>query len=383
MKIAFPAMRARMGGRTYFATTMALSEVPKFFRFNDIESMTPELRAQRTLNATRVPEISKYITENEDSYLFSSITCSHSGKLEFISVSNEEPDLGTIRMELEDMEFIINDGQHRCAAIAHAIQENPELGSHRISVLLFPMENLERMQQMFSDLNRHANRSSKSLNILYDHRDPLGSMTRECIERVHIFRDKVDFEKASIPLRSHKMFTLTSLYDANTELFARTKIVEEGTQDYAQQLEQAVAYWTEVTKNMKDWRLAAEGTIPPAAIRQEKICTHSVVLRALGSIGNILLEHYPDEWRQLVKPLSDIDWRKSVGNKVNPLWNDICISAGSVVSNKQARIATFNKIIECLGLDPKKIISIKSGRRGRPKKDDSSIQEDLKGGEHL
>jgi len=35
---------------------------------------------------------------------------------------------GFLEMDFEDANFIINDGQHRCAAIAYAIKENPELG---------------------------------------------------------------------------------------------------------------------------------------------------------------------------------------------------------------------------------------------------------------
>ena len=33
---------------------------------------------------------------------------------------------------------MINDGQHRCAAIAQALKANPNLAKDRISVLLFP-----------------------------------------------------------------------------------------------------------------------------------------------------------------------------------------------------------------------------------------------------
>jgi len=83
MKVSFPAMKARMGGREYFSTTMALSEIPRFFRFNDWGTVTPQLRAQRVLNESRVPVMAKYITDNEDSYLFSSITCSYNAGLEF------------------------------------------------------------------------------------------------------------------------------------------------------------------------------------------------------------------------------------------------------------------------------------------------------------
>jgi DNA sulfur modification protein DndB len=139
VKITFPAMRAKMGGRQYYLTTMALSEIPRFFKFNDWESVTPELRAQRVMNESRVPAISKYIIDHEDDYLFSSITCSYSADLVFTPSSPETPDNGQISLDLEQMEFVINDGQHRCAAIAAALKECPSIAQDRISVLLFPM----------------------------------------------------------------------------------------------------------------------------------------------------------------------------------------------------------------------------------------------------
>lgn len=57
MQVTFPAMRGRMGARNYYATIMALSEIPRFFKFNDWEQFSPELRAQRVLNESRVPVI--------------------------------------------------------------------------------------------------------------------------------------------------------------------------------------------------------------------------------------------------------------------------------------------------------------------------------------
>ena len=367
MKVTFPAMRAHMGGRVYFLTTMALSELPRFFKFNDWESMTPELRAQRTINTARIPAITKYIVENEDNYLFSSITCSYACDLKFEPIGRANSDLGHINLELENMEFVINDGQHRCTAIAQAVEENPELGNHQISVLLFPMENLDRMQQMFSDLNRYANRTSKSLNVLYDHRDQLGGLTRAVVERVDAFYDLVDFEKATLAIRSPKLFTLAAIYDANKELLGR-KIPEADSEDFAATLDILVDYWQTVAVHMKDWVQVVEGSVPPAAVRQEKISTHTVVLRALGSIGNILLSQDDKGWKKVLIKLETINWRKSQGGKVNPLWDGACITAGSVVSNKQARLATFNQVAKCLEIDPKKIASIKNKRRGRPRK---------------
>jgi DNA sulfur modification protein DndB len=86
-------------------------------------------------------------------------------------------------------------------------------------------------------------------------------------------------------------------------------------------------------------------------LRQEKINTHGVVLRALGGLGRALIDAYPGVWEEKLKSLRDIDWRKSVGNKVNPEWENVCITAGSVLSNRQARVATLAVLKGKVGLD--------------------------------
>lgn len=368
MKVSFPAMKARMGGREYFCTTMALSEIPRFFKFNDWEAVTPELRAQRVLNESRVPVMAKYVTDNEDSYLFSSITCSYNKGLEFEALLPAAPDVGQITLDLENMEFVINDGQHRCAAIATALKECPSLGSDRISVILFPMENLERMQQMFSDLNRYAQRSSKSLNILYDQRDNLAALVMQIVERVDAFRGMVDMERVSIPIRSDKLFTLTTIYDANKEIFGKIDAVA-GSNEFEQFVAKSEEFWNHLSNVVEDWKLVAEGKRQAPAVRQQKISTHAVVLRALGGVGRLAFEHCPDNWKDPLERLRDIDWRKSVGSKVNPMWDGVCITAGSVVSNRQARVATFEALAHKADLLKFTRAGSKGKRtRGRPNK---------------
>jgi DNA-sulfur modification-associated len=68
-------------------------------------------------------------------------------------------------------------------------------------------------------------------------------------------------------------------------------------------------------------------------LRAEKICSHSTVLRALGGLGLELMK--VDNWRERLAALDDIDWSKK-----NPDWENVCIIANSVVSNRQARAAT-------------------------------------------
>jgi len=348
MKVTLPAMRGAMGGRQYFATLISLAEVPRLFKFNDWEQCTPELRAQRVLNKSRVPEIAKYIVDNENGYLFSSITASYKSEVTFVP-SATQPDLGALEMELENVEFIINDGQHRCAAIAHALKDNPALGKEKISILLFPTENLDRLQQMFSDLNRFVHKTSRSLDILYDHRDNLSALTMDVSEQVEPFKGMIDKEKISIPIRSPKLFTLATLYDANEELLG-SKVEKQGSRAYAEKLKVAVEYWTELAKVIGDWRKVKDGDLKAPELRQEKINTHAVIMRALGGVGRILQDAHPDGWKEKLQALRKIDWRKSVGSAVNPLWDNVCITAGSVISNRQARAATLAVLLREIGI---------------------------------
>jgi DNA sulfur modification protein DndB len=292
--------------------------------------------------------MAKYILDNEEGYLFSSITASYNSEITYVP-SQISPDLGTLEMELENVEFVINDGQHRCAAIAAALKENPALGKDRISVLLFASENLERLQQMFSDLNRFAHKTSKSLDILYDHRDNLSALTMDLSEQVDVFKGQIDKERITVPLRSPKLLTLSVLYDANEELLGE-KIPKKGSAEYNRKLALAVEYWTELAGVITDWKNVKDGTLKAPELRQEKINTHAVVIRALGGAGAALIEEYPKDWRDRLKLFKDVDWRKSVGNRVNPLWDNVCITAGSVVSNRQARAETLAVLKKLLGL---------------------------------
>jgi len=302
------------------------------------------------LNKARVPDITSYILENDDGFLFSSITASYSCPVKFTS-SAEYADVGTLEMELENLELIINDGQHRCAAIAAALKENPALGKEKISVLLFETESMERLQQMFSDLNRFVQQTSKSLGMLYDRRDNLSALTMELAEQVDVFRDMVEKEKVTIPRRSPKLFTISALYEANEELLGK-KIAEQGSPVYGEILKTAVEYWTELSQIIGDWQKVKNGELSASELRQEKINTHAVVLRALGGVGKTLLEKYPGDWRGKLKLLERLDWRKTVNRSANPLWDAVCITAGSVVSNRQARAATLAVLLREIGESP-------------------------------
>lgn len=339
MYVHVPAMRGKMGSRTYYACLMPLSAVPNLFKFTDWAGFTPEDREQRVLNEKRVPDLRDYIIDNEDDYLFSSITASYKGTPVYTELQNGgDGSLGVLKLKLGD-ELIINDGQHRCAGISAALKENPALGDHTLSVLLFPYESRDRVQQMFSDLNRFVQKTSKSLDILYDKRDKVSAATLDALDEVPVFRELTDKDSVSLKSKSPKLFTLAALYDANRELL---KGREEGK--VAENVALLVSYWSAVAKHMPDWAAVLGRHKEAQELRAGKIASHSTVLRALGGLGLELMKD--DDWAARLARLEDIDWSKK-----NPDWENVCIVANSVVSNRQARAATKAYIKGKLGMD--------------------------------
>lgn len=362
MKLSFPAVRGHMGRRDYFVAMVKLSLVPKLFNFRDWAELPPEQRAQRVLQKNRIPDISNYILENEDGYLFSSLTASFNCDPEFQPVG-ELQDIGILEIPFE-ADLVINDGQHRRAAIEEALKENPNLGDETISVVLFPWEDLDRMQQMFSDLNRTARTTSKSLNILYNHRDLMSQITLALIERVDEFKGMVDKDRISLPLRSPKLFTLGAIYDATSAVLVA---VTEPEFDAKRDL--AIEFWEAVAANIAEWRKVKADDLKPFEVRQEFIHTHAVVLWAIGAMGQTLMSSYPEDWKERLQTLRTIDWRRT-----NKEWQGIAMSGPDVVNRRQSRTDTtcFLKVKFGLKLTPAEERSLKGAT------DATSIMTDLK-----
>jgi DNA sulfur modification protein DndB len=328
-----------MGTREYYTAMVNLSVVPRLFRFRDWSELPPEHRAQRVLQKSRVPEITQYILDNPDDYLFSALTASFPEQATFRPFGNANSNIGELEIPLES-DLIINDGQHRRAAIEEALKQNPDIGEHRIAVVLFPCEDLDRLQQMFSDLNRTAKPTSKSLNILFNHRDLMAQVTLGVVESVREFRELVEKDKTSLSQRSPKLFTLSALHDANIALL---NSVSEETQE--SKLATAIEYWTEVAEMFSHWHRVADGELKASEIRMEYIHSQSVVVWALGSVGRSLFMHHPADWKTVLKGLQEIDWRR-----INREWQRIAMMGTQVINRRTNRQDTASFIKKKLGL---------------------------------
>jgi DNA sulfur modification protein DndB len=340
---AFPAIRGIQAQREFYVSMCPLRLLPKLFLFNEAE-LVPELRAQRLLNKARVPDLSRYITENLDNYVFSAITVSVDAEVTFEKLSAGEGDanrIGVLRIPMS-ARFIINDGQHRRAAIDLALREKPELGDETIAVVFFLDLGLARCQQMFADLNRYAIRPSKSLGILYDYRDETAQLTKTLIARSGVFRDLVEVEKTSLAPRSKKLFTLSAIYHATEEL-----VDAELERDPRAAAELALQFWEGTAKHMKEWERVRVGELTAGEVRSDYIHTHGVVLQSLARAGHALIERFPKQWSKKLAPLGEIDWRRTNGS----LWEGRALLGGQVSKTHQSTILTANVIKKKLGLD--------------------------------
>jgi hypothetical protein len=102
----FAAIRGIQAGDEYYTCICDLATIPRLFLFN--ESAVPaELRSQRHVNKSRIPEIANYILENPKNYIFSAITASIDGKVEFKPIKLDKDDLaGTLEQVIKGIEQV-------------------------------------------------------------------------------------------------------------------------------------------------------------------------------------------------------------------------------------------------------------------------------------
>ncbi len=338
----FAALRGIQARREYFVAMCPLRLIPRIFYFNE-EEIPPELRAQRILNRARIPAITHYIVENSTDYVFSAITASIDGEIEFIPFA-EKGRLSHIGQLVVPMSarFIVNDGQHRRAAIEEALKERPELSDETIAVVFFIDAGLKRSQQLFADLNTHAVRASSSIGILYDFRDPLAQVARAIAEQVPAFKGLTELERSTIPNRSIKLFTLSGIYHATTALLRKS------SRDEVLPVEKQIAidFWNEMSTVIPEWKERVLRSVSSAELRRDYIHVHSVTLHAMGMAGADLIATYPEGWKERLQRLATINWSRSN----TKLWEGRAMIGGHMSKSRTNIILTASVLKQVLDL---------------------------------
>lgn len=234
--------------------------------------------------------------------MFSALTVSIDSDVAFEPLPGQDK-LGILRVPM-DARFIINDGQHRRAAIIEALEQRTDLAHETIAVVFFLDIGLERCQQMFADLNRYAIRPSRSLGLLYDHRNDKARLAKLVIMKSEVFRDIVDMEKSSLARRSRKLFTLSAFHNACADL-----IEGMATGNLTEDANLARGFWEAVADHFPSWGQVREGRLPASEVREGFIHTHGIALQAIGKAGNTLLKNHPKDWRKRLDALERLTGR--------------------------------------------------------------------------
>lgn len=332
----FPAVKGVQAGREYYISMVPLKLLSKLFQSDD-EIIAPEYRAQRKINEARIPEIKTYILENRNNYVFSALSASIDGKFTFVSSDNT--DIGVLHISMDSV-FLINDGQHRKAAIEAAMQEDDSLGTETISIVFFGDNGLERSQQMFTDLNKHAVKTSNSLSTLYDSRDAVAVATKEVIAAVPFFKKYTDKERDILGKNSSNLFTLNSIYKANL------KIVHNDNCDTAT-VEFLISYWKAVADNITEWQEIMTRSLTKKDLRENYIITLAITLSALGKLGRYFYDNPHSDMKIILKKLQEIDWSRH--NAENWLGRTIR-EDGKVMNSEEAVTLTCSKIKQLIGI---------------------------------
>lgn len=318
----FPAVRGVQAGREFYVAMCPMAVVPKVFA-PDEGSLRPHERGQRLLNKGRVPRLARFLLENPGDYAFSAITACIDGPATFEPIGEEQNwELGRLTVPVS-ANLLITDGQHRWRAICRALRQEPSLANETVPVVLYLDEGLERRQQLFADLNMHGVRPTRSLGILYDHRDPLAAMARILAEDVPLFSGRTEVEKTTISNRSGNLFTLSAIYQATAALLGKRQGDPAGEAD----LRIAAKFWQVLGEVIPEWAAVIADEAKPWELRGKYVHAHGVVLQALGAAGHQLLVEVRD-WEDRLRSgsMGEIDWSRSNER----LWEGRALSHGRV-----------------------------------------------------
>ncbi len=329
------AIKGVQAGLPYYTCMISVWQLMALLEMTNAK-LPAEKRAQRQLNKARIPEIKKYILENPDSYVFSAITLCADGELSFEEFDHcSSPKCGVLTIP-DNCRVAIIDGQHRISALRSAMAEEKKLGYEHMPVVLFKDFGLERSQQMFSDLNRHVIRPTKSLNVMYDKRDPMAKIVCKLMRECPAFKNTVELERASVPSKSENLFTVSAIYNATVEVLHGMPLAGE-TDAY----ETAKAFWSKLYEVIPEWSCVQNRTETAADIRSQTVCTQAVTLIALGRMGCYCYSKRHDF--EDLAALTNVNWLRD-----NPQWQGMLVNDNKVSGTRASTQALTKYLISLI-----------------------------------
>ena len=365
MATYIPAIRARIGVTDYFVSVMTLGEAARMIDYaEEVDGWTPEtppeLKMQRKLNVQRVErEMVPYLV-TEDDHFYSALTVEvrtvpPGGQRGFtFEPSSAFPggiEFGQLTLDGTEALYAL-DGQHRLKSIEMAIRQRPELAGEHIALILVPFSDIAKSQTLFSDLNRNAKTPSKSISLLFAHRDPHARIAKRVAEESPLLRGRMNFESTSLSANARQFMTLSTLYEMTRTVLGelRGDISDEEERCHVAELVDVISCFTEA---IPAWRMVRDDEEHPAYLRQRELSGHGVAQRALAELARRARGHAPTDWPKLLSRVGPdpeagefgVDWRLT-----NPQWQSVALQGGRVNNTSTSIQLLADELAKAIGL---------------------------------
>lgn len=331
---SLPVLRGLQAGREYYLGMCSLDWVAKNLPFPP-ENLPPAKVLQRQINKARIPKIADYLVKFFDDYILPPLIVSIDADVTFIPLSTDDDhyQMGQLSF-LESADFVINDGQHRCAAIKHALAKRPELRHESIGIVFFVDRGVTRSRQMFSDLNGHPVRTNQNINTTFDSRSYLPGVTKQVVDSSTLLRTRVEHFGSSCAIGSPKVFTISALAKAHG-LLLKGLVSNDRNKD----VELCIRFWDVLRNSLPDLDKLAKKEVTPRHVKEEYFYPYSIALQAIASTANFVIKNVENSWEGKLAKISKLDWRRC-----NPDWEGRAMSAGRLTTSGNHPILTRNLI---------------------------------------
>lgn len=259
----------------------------------------------------------------------------------FKRANPEEPDVGTL--EIEDQVLLFPaDGQHRREAMAQALAKEKGIALEEVPVILLPFESVERVRQLFADLNLNAKPVNKTIGLAYEGRDPVVIVAKRLMQDIDLFDHgrRVNTKTNSLAAKSPTVISMNTLVEVTTHLLAAVldtpikqlrehpdlRSIEnlEPTDKQVKELAHRVAdvlnvaidalpAWTDVQNEDRTPGQVRDGVKDESGqlVEEGYIFAFGLGWQALGLVAAAIIRVEGENWSEaLQKALSSVNWQK-------------------------------------------------------------------------
>lgn len=334
------AMRGVQAGREFYMAMCHMSFIAKHLPYP--QNNIPEDKIiQRHINKARIPKIAEYLVKYHDDYVLPPVIASIDGDVEWqpLSAESENMQVGILKIP-DSTDLIINDGQHRCAAIQFALQKRPELKFETLGIIFYIDRGVKRARQIFSDLNGHPVRTNQNINATFDSRQYMPLLTKRVIDGSPLLRGRVELFASGCAVGSPRIFTISALTKSH-------RILLDGviSQDIEKDALTCARFWTILEENLPEVDGLANDEIPARAIKEKYFYPYSIALQAIAGVANQLIKGGFDNWEGCLAGIRKINWCRN-----NSEWEGRALSGGRLTTGGNHPILTRNFIKKKLRL---------------------------------